>query len=155
MNDPLNVSIPLKGVDATFPLLPEADYELTVAESKINPNYDKSGLQWDLSYALVNPAEGVNGKPLKAGTRFFPDWPLQLQPRTDGKGGSEWEGSAAQRSLCSTVDTLFSSTMEDRPEFNRALVEGAVGKSVIGHITIDTDKNGVQRNKVTRIKKAA
>jgi hypothetical protein len=156
MDDPLNINIPLAGVDTKFPLAPEADYPLQVVKSSVGPNYDKTGNQWDLVFGLTTSVPSVDGKTtLKAGTQLFPDWPLQLQPRADGKGGAEWDGSAAQRSLCATVDALFGSDMETRPAFNRELIDSAVGRNVIGHVVIDTDKNGVQRNKVTRLKKAA
>lgn len=155
MTDPLNINLPLAGTDTSFPLVPEADYPLQVVKSTVGPNYDKSGNQWDIVYVLTTPTESVTGKPLNAGTQLFPDWPLQLQPRADGKGGATWEESAALRSLCSTVDALFGTTMENRPAFNHALVQGAVGKTVIGHVVIDTDKNGIQRNKVTRLKKVS
>ncbi len=153
MEDPLNIEIQLQDVDTSFPLLPEADYPLVVVESKVETNYDKNGVQWSLVYGLDTPAESVSGKPLATGTKVYPDWPLQLQPRADGKGGAEWSGSAAERSLCATVDAIFGSSKENRPGFNRELVDGAVGRHVIGHVIIDMDKNGVQRNKVTRLKR--
>lgn len=157
MTDPLQVSIPIQDTDTSFPLIPEADYELSIVDSKIEANYDKIGLHWSLVYGLTQPVEAMNGKTVNVGTKFFPDWPLQLQPREDGKGGSVWQGSAAERSLVSTVDAIFGTSLEakDRPVFNQELVSQAMGRRVIGHITIDTDKNGVQRNKVTRLKKAA
>lgn len=156
MNDPLNVQIPITEVDTTFPLLAESDQEFTVASSTIEGNYDKTGLQWSLAFSLVNPAVAINGKEIKPGTRFFPDWPLQLQPREDGKGGAVWSGSMAEKSLVATVDAIFGTSLEagDRPVFNQELVASAVGRKLIGRVVIDTDKNGVQRNKVTRLKKA-
>lgn len=157
MNDPLQVSIPTQDVDTSFPLLPDAEYELSIVDSKIEANYDKTGLQWSLAYSLTAPATAINGKEVSVTTRLFPDWPLQLQPREDGKGGAVWQGSMAEKSLVATIDAIFGTSLEakDRPIFNHELVGQAMGKRVLGRIIIDTDKNGVQRNKVTRLRKVA
>jgi hypothetical protein len=145
MTDPLNVSVPLAGVDTTLPLLPEADYVVQCVESTIDPNKDKTGLNWNLKLATTEPTTSADGS-----RQINPNFPvfmtLALQPREDSK-----DTEAFRRSLGEAVDALFGTSKENRPDFNRNLVASAVGKTCIAHVYID-EWQGKQNNKVKRLK---
>lgn len=146
MQDPLNATVQLKGIDTSIPLLPEGDYVVQVKESSVDPNKDKSGLNWNLKLGLTSPATSVDGRDVK------PDFPLftvfALQARDDSK-----DVEAFKRNLGQAVDALFGSTKDDRPDFNRDLVDAAVGKTAIATVYID-EYQGNKSNKVRRLKKA-
>jgi hypothetical protein len=148
MQDPLNVSVPLTGVDSSLPLLPEADYIVQCTESSVEPNKDKTGLNWNLKLATTTPVTSADGS-----REIKPNFPvfmtLALQPREDSK-----DTEAFKRNLAEAVDALFGTDKTSRPDFNRDLVNQAVGKTCTAHVYID-EWQGKQNNKVKRLRKAA
>lgn len=144
MIDPLNVDIQLGDVETSVPLLPEADYALQVAESTIDPNKDKTGLNWNLKLVTTTPATSVDGRDVA------PNFPVftvcALQAREDSK-----DPDAFKRMIAQTIDAIFGTTKENRPNFNRELVDAAVGKQVLAHVFID-EYQGNKNNKVKRLK---
>jgi hypothetical protein len=147
MDDPLNVAVPLAGVETALPLLPEADYDVQVAESSVEPNKDKTGLNWNLKVVTTNGNTSTDGRDVKPNFPFF--MTLALQARDDSK-----DPDAFRRNLAETVDAIFGTSKSDRPDFSRKLVESAVGQKCIAHVYID-EWQGRQNNKVRRLKKAA
>ena len=144
MNDPLNISVPLAGVETSLPLLPEGDYGFQITESVVANNKDQNGLNWNLKLALIDPTVAVDGRDIK------PNFPVfcvyALQAKADSK-----DPDAFRRSLGEVVDAIFGTTKENRPDFNGALVTDCVGKSVLAHIYID-NYNDRNSNKVKRMK---
>jgi hypothetical protein len=147
MIDPLNVSVPLSGVDTSLPLLPEGDYPVQVVESTIDANKDKTGLNWNLKLALTSPAASVDGREVKVDFPVFAVYALQA--RDDSK-----DVEAFKRSLGEAVDAIFGTNMDDRPTFTADLVKQAIGKAVIAQVTIN-EWQGAKNNKVRRLKKLA
>ena len=145
MTDPLQVAIPLKGVESSLPLLPEADYPLQCSESSIDPNKDKTGYNWNLKLCTTEVYVSTDGREVKPNFPFY--FTLALQPREESK-----DKDAYVRNLCEAVDALFGTTKEDRPEMSRDLVTSAVGKSCIAHVFID-NYQGRDNNKIKRLKK--
>lgn len=147
MNDPLNINIQLGNVETSVPLLPEADYLLQVAESTIDPNKDKTGLNWNLKLVTTSPATAVDGRDVA------PNFPVftvcALQAKDDSK-----DPDAFKRMIAQTIDALFGTDKSNRPDFNRALVDSAVGKQVMAHVFID-DYQENKHNKVKRLKAVA
>ena len=149
MNDPLNVSVELAGVETTIPLLPDADYPVQVAEATIDANKDKSGLNLNLKLVTLNENTSTDGRTVK------PNFPLftvaALQAREDSK-----DVEAFKRSLGEIVDALFGTTKADRPVFNRDLVTQMIGKQAIATVYADEYPKGSGQfnNKVRRLKKA-
>jgi hypothetical protein len=147
MQDPLSVNIPLKGVESSLPLFPEADYPLQVTESTVDPNKDKDGFNWNLKLATTEVYTSTDGREVKPNFPFY--FTLALQARPDSK-----DPEAFVRNLCEAVDAIFGTTKEDRPELSRELIDSAVGKTVIAHVFID-QYQGRDLNKIKRLKKAA
>lgn len=147
MQDPLNVAIPLAGVDTSMPLIPEQDVLVQIVESSIDANKDKTGLNWNLKCASTAPLTSTDGRDVKPNYPFFTTFALQA--RDDSK-----DTDAFRRNLGEAVDAIFGTTKENRPDFNRELVNSAVGKTVLAHIYID-EYQGRQNNKIKRLKKAA
>lgn len=149
MQDPLNVNIPLAGVDTTLPLLPEADYVLQVVESTIDANKDKTGLNWNLKLATTEPATSTDGRDVK------PNFPVftvcALQAREDSK-----DAEAFKRGLGQTIDAIFGTSKENRPDFTRELANSAVGNKVKAHVYLDEYPKGSGQfnNKIKNLKKA-
>jgi hypothetical protein len=146
MKDPLNIAIPLAGVETSLPLFPEADYPLQVSESSVDPNKDQTGFNWNLTMNTTETYTSTDGREVKPNFPFY--FTLALQARSDSK-----DPEAFRRNLAEAVDAIFGSSKENRPEMSRELVESAVGKPVLAHVFIDTYE-GRQLNKVKRIKKA-
>lgn len=142
MQDPLNISIPLANIDVTLPLLPEGNYLYQIKESVIEPNKDKNGYNWNLKVSLVDSAVGVDGREVKPGTSVYVA--IALQPRADSK-----DPEAYLRGISETVDAIFGSTKENRPNLTSALVSEALGKTVIGNTYID-EYQGRKSNKIRR-----
>jgi len=142
--DPLSIQIQTAGVDTTLPLLPEADYLLQVVESTIDANKDGNGLNWNLKLATTSEVTAVDGRTIK------PNHPVYvtsgLQAREDSKDKDAW-----LRGLSATMDAIFQTDINSRPAFNLALAQSAQGKTVIGHVFIDTYQ-GRQNNKVKTLK---
>lgn len=147
MQDPLNVNVPLAGVDTSIPLLPEADYPVQIKESTVDPNKDKTGLNWNIKFATTEPTKSVDGRDVKPGFPIFSVYALQA--REDSK-----DAEAFKRQLGQAVDAIFGTSKDNRPDFNRELVNSAVGRPVIAHVFID-EYQGNQNNKIKRLKKAA
>lgn len=148
MEDPLNVSIPLEGVDTTLPLFPEQDYPLQCKESVIAPNKAKIGLNWALTFVTVEPTQSIDGREIKVGFPLYQQ--VALQPAEDAK-----DPEGFKRQLGQTVDALFGTSKENRPTFDMSLVKAAVGRKVIA-----TTKNeeyplgsGNKSTKISRLKK--
>ena len=143
IQDPLNVSVELAGVETTMPLLPAAIYQFQVIESAVAPNKDNTGRNWNLKLALINPATAVDGREIK------PNFPvyhiLALQAKADSK-----DPDAFRRSLGETVDALLGTTKENRPNLTGTIISEAVGKIVSAHIAID-EYQGRHSNKVKRL----
>ncbi len=117
-------------------------------ESSVDPNKDKTGLNWNLKLATTSPATSADGS-----REIKPNFPvfttLALQPREDSK-----DTEAFKRNLAEAVDALFGTTKENRPDFNRELVSSAVGKTCTAHVYID-EWQGKQNNKIKRLRKAS
>lgn len=144
ITDPLNISIPLAGVETSLPLFPEADYPVQVGESSVDPNKDQTGFNWNLTMKTTETYTSTDGREVKPDFPFY--YTLALQARSDSK-----DPEAFRRNLADAVDALFGTSKENRPEMSRELVESAVGRTVLAHVWIDTYE-GRQMNKVKRIK---
>lgn len=150
MTDPLNISVPLAGLETGLPVIPEADYEVQCTKSTVEPNKSQEGFNWNLELALTSAVKAVDGREVK------PDFPvfmtLALQPAPESK-----DPDAFRRNLGGVVDALFGSTKDNRPDFGRELVDGAVGKKCIAHIYNEEYPKGSGQvfNKVRRLKAAA
>jgi hypothetical protein len=149
MTDPLQINIPAAGVDTSRPLLPEGDYKLQITESNISHNEKLNILQWEPTLVTTEPATAVDSRDIPPNTRVYLDWPLDLAQRADAKYPDAWRNS-----LLNAVDACLGTDKDTRPDITKDVLDSTVGKIVIGTVKIDTDKSGVQRNKVTRLKKA-
>jgi len=145
MQDPLNIAIPLKGVESSLPVFPEADYVVQVSESTVDVNKEKTGLNWNLKLGTTETHTSTDGREVKPDFPFYMS--LALQPREDSK-----DVEAYVRSLCEAVDALFGTTKENRPEMSREVVNSAVGRTCVAQVYIDEWK-GRELNKVKRLKK--
>lgn len=145
MTDPLNISIPLAGVETDFPLLPEADYQLQITESTVAPNKANEGYNWNLTLVTTAPVAGVDGRPVNVGTKIF--MVSALQAKADST-----DPQAFIRGLSDTIDAIFGSDKTNRPNFDQAVVTGALGKSVVAHVKIE-EYQGRKSNKIARLKK--
>lgn len=103
-------------------------------------------MNWSLKLALTAPATSVDNKPINVNFPVFMQ--LALQAKEDSK-----DPDAFRRSLAETVDALFGTTQDNRPELSHDLITQAVGKVVNAQITID-EYEGRKSNKVRRLKKA-
>jgi hypothetical protein len=144
MTDPLNVSIPLAGVETSIPLLPEGEYILQCSEATVDPNKDQNGFNLNMTLNTTETVTAVDDREVK------PNFPLYftnaLQARSDSK-----DPEAFRRNLASTVDAFFRTSKENRPEISRELIASMVGKQVIATVVHDTYEE-VVRAKVKRIK---
>jgi hypothetical protein len=145
MNDPLNISVELTGVETTLPLLRENDYRFQIVESTIDPNKNQDGLNWNLKLGLAEPAEATDGRVVSVNFPVF--MTLALQAKADSK-----DPEAFKRSLGEAIDAIFQTDKTNRPAFNRQTATEAVGKTVKAHIYID-NYNDRESNKVKRLKK--
>lgn len=147
MTDPLAIAIQVQGVDSTMPILPEADYVFQVKESKVEPNKDENGFNWKLVLGLTQEQTAVDGRPIKA------DFPVfvtnALQPRPDST-----DPEAFKRSIAETIDALYGTNKDTRPNLDRELVANSVGKLVVAHVYVDEypKNSGRFSNKVKRLK---
>lgn len=149
MNDPLNISIPLEGVETSLPLLPEQDFVLQVTESSIAPNKKETGHNWALTLNTTEPVTSIDGREVKVNFPLFMQ--IALQPSEEAK-----DPEGFKRQIGSAVDALFGTSKENRPAFTLELVKAAVGKTVVA-----TTKNeeypkgsGNKSSKIARLKKA-
>lgn len=145
MQDPLSINIPTTGVDTSFPLMAEGDYEFQIVESAPKPNKRQDGYNWNLKLASVAAIPGVDGRDLAPNANVFHTIALQPAPdATDPQG--------FRRGIADATDAIFGTTKDNRPDFNKELWEAAVGKRVIAHVVID-EYQGNKNNKVKRLKK--
>lgn len=147
MTDPLNISVPLAGIETSLPIVPESDYEVQCTESTVDPNKDKLGYNWNLKLCTTSSIIAVDGREVKPNFPFY--FTLALQAREDSK-----DVEAFRRNLGEAVDALFGTTKENRPDMSRELVDTAVGKKCIAHVFIDKYQ-GRDLNKIKRLKKIA
>lgn len=151
MIDPLNVNIAVEGIDTSYPLIPEGDYTLQISESPTEANYDQTILVWAPKFVTIEPIPALQeGRVVQPNTKVFMAWPLELEERADSKYPGQWVNT-----LCDAVDAIFGTDKTNRPAVTKALIESATGKTVLCHIIIDEGKDGVKRNRVKRMKKAA
>lgn len=149
MNDPLNINIPLEGVDTSLPLLPEQDYQLQCAESTVVPNKRKEGYNWSLVFHTTEPLTAVDGRDIKVNFPLYMQ--IALQPAEESK-----DPEGFKRQLGQAVDALFGTTKENRPAFDMAMVKSAVGRIVLATTKNDEypQGSGNKSTKIARLKKA-
>lgn len=147
MNDPLKINVQIGGIDSSVPLLPEGDYQVQVVESTVEPNKDKTGLNWNMKLGLAGAATAIDGRPVNPNFPFF--MVLALQAREDSK-----DPEAFKRSLCDAVDAIFGTDKTNRPDITLPTIQSAVGKLVMAQVILD-EYQGVKNNKVRRLKKIA
>jgi hypothetical protein len=149
MNDPLNINIPLEGVDTSLPLLPEQDYQLQCAESSVVPNKRKDGYNWALVFHTTEPLKAIDDRDVKVNFPLYMQ--IALQPAEDSK---DVEGF--KRQLGQAVDALFGTSKENRPAFDMALVKSAVGRLVVATTKNEEfpEKSGNKSTKISRLKKS-
>lgn len=147
MQDPLNINIPLAGVETSLPLFPEADYSVQCSEATVDPNKDKNGYNLNLKLCTTETHTSTDGREVKPNFPFY--FTLALQAREDSK-----DVEAFRRNLGEAVDALMGTTKDNRPDMSRELVNSLVGKSCIAHVVVDTYQ-GRELNKIKRLKKAA
>lgn len=145
MQDPLSFSLPQQGVDTSFPLMAEGDYEFQISESAPVPNKRQDGYNWKLKLNSVGPIPGVDGKDLAPNAAVFHT--IALQPAPDAT-----DPNGFRRGIADATDAIFGTNKDNRPDFNKELWEAAVGKRVKAHIVID-EYQGVKNNKIKRLKK--
>jgi hypothetical protein len=147
MIDPLQVNVALQGVDTTIPLLPEGDYRFQVVESTVDPNKDRSGLNWNLKLALVDPATSTDGREIKPNFPVFAVYALQAASESK-------DVEAFKRNLGQAVDAIFNTSKDNRPNFDRELVNSCVGKTVVATVVLNEwpQGSGQFNNKVRRLK---
>lgn len=143
MEDPLNISIPLAGVDATIPLLPEGNYQCQIKESTCEPNKDKTGFNWNLKLGTASSATATDGRAVPPDHALF--MTIGLQPAADTK-----DPEGFKRNLCNTVDAILGTNMSNRPDFAKEVVQNAIGKLVTASVYID-EWQGNKNNKVRRL----
>lgn len=148
LTDPLNISVELAGVDSSIPLLPEGDHLFQIVESVVEANNEKSGMNWNLKLALVNPTTAVDGREIK------PNFPVFMSVALQAKADSK-DPDAFRRNICDAVDAIFNTTKENRPNFNAQLVQEAMGKTVLANTYINEwpEGSGNKSSKVRRLKK--
>lgn len=150
MEDPLNISVPLANVDASYPLMPVADYQFQVTESVVEPNAEAkkgngTGRNWRVQVATTSPITSVDGREIKVGTK------LNIYGALQAKDDSE-DKQAYVRGLCNIVDGIYGTDKSNRPDLSGEVITGALGKTVIGRVTITKDNQGHDQNNV-RLKK--
>ncbi len=144
MNDPMNLSIGLANVDSTLPLLPDGDYTFQVKESAVVPNKDKNGWNWKMKLGLCSPATSTDGREVKVDFPIFVT--LALQAKEDSA-----DPEAFKRGLAESIDAIFGTSKENRPDLTNSLVSEALGKFVVSHVVID-EYEGKKNNKSRRLK---
>ncbi len=149
MDDPLNFNIPGAGVDTSFPLMAEGDYDFQIVESSRKPNKRQDGHNWNLKLASLQPIPNVDSDkgPIAPNANVFLQVAMQPAPEADSPEGFK-------KNLFATVDAIFGTDATNRPDFNLATMQAAIGKTVKAHIVIDEYK-GEKNNKVKRLKKGA
>lgn len=149
MQDPLNISIPLQGVDTELPKLPDGDYLCQVVESCPKPNKDNTGYNWNLKLALINPATATDGRTINPNFPLFDLCALQAKEDSTDK-------EAFRRGIGERLDAIFGTDKTNRPDFNKDTWEAAVGKTVVATVYLDEYPKGSQQfnNKIRRLKKA-
>jgi hypothetical protein len=148
MEDPLNVSIPMAGVDTTMPLVSDGDYECQITASAVEPNKARTGHNWNLTLKTVDPVTATDGREMSSATFFVNN--IALQP-TDTSTDPE----GFKRNIAAAMDAIFGTVKATRPIFNRAVVEGSLGRRVVANVYISEypEGSGVRSNKVRRIRK--
>lgn len=147
MNDPLNIAIPLGGVDTSLPVMKEQDVEVQCSESTIDKNKDGTGLNWNLTLKTTVPVQATDDREIKANFPVF--FTCALQAREDSK-----DVEAFKRMLGGSIDALFGTSKENRPDFTHALAQSAVGKTCIATVYPDEYPKGSGQfnTKVRRLK---
>lgn len=148
MNDPLNLNVSLGGIDATLPLLPDADYVCQITKTFVAPNKDETGQNLNFELALAAPATAVDQREVKPGFKLFAV--SALQAREDST-----DPEAYKRGLCEQIDAIFGTNKDNRPDLNMTLVNSMVGKMVLVTTQIDEypKGSGNRSTKVRRFKK--
>ena len=144
MTDPLeSLNISGRGVDTSYPLLEEADYEFQIVESTVVPNKAQSGFNWRMKLALTEPGKAVGGGTIAVNSPVFHLRALQPSDQAEDK-------EAYKKGIFADVDAIFGTNESNRPDLNRATVEGSVGKRVKARIIID-EYQGNKSNKVKKL----
>lgn len=137
----------MQGLEAGLPLLPEADYEVQCKESTVEANNREDGFNWNLKLSLTSPTKATDGRDVQ------PDFPvfmtMALQPAPESR-----DPDAFRRNLCGTIDALFGTTKENRPDFGKEVLESVVGKKCVAHVYNEEYPKGSGQlfNRVRRLK---
>lgn len=146
MEDPL---VQTSGLDTSYPILPEAEYEFQIIESIRKPNRENSGYNWHMQLALMLPAISVDGRPINPNYPIFIDCPLQAKP--DAKDPNWFRGNIGAHQ-----DAIFGcdkSTRQDLTMNGEHGINQAVGRKVMVMVKIETnDKTGQQGNRAGKIR---
>ncbi len=148
MNDPLNVKVPMRGVNTQIPLLPEKEIRLQVAESTIDPNNANTGLNWNIRFGTTTPETAVDNRDVPPGHAIFHT--CSLPSETDDAKTFTFK----QRFLGELMDAIDGTNEDTRGDFDHAYAAACPGKFIRATPVVDT-YNGRQNNKLKNLKKDA
>lgn len=146
MQDPTSFHVPTAGVNTDIPLLSEEDTLLQCVESSADSNKAGTGLNWNLTFATVNPLTAMDGRPVQPNFKIF--HVAGLQPGAETK-----DPEGYLRQLGDIQDALFNTTKESRADLTPDVIRNAVGQKIIGQLFVDTYQ-GKKSNKIKRMKPA-
>ena len=151
----MSFSVSTVGQSTKFPLLPEGDYKLQITESNyVQKMFGKDMSGWEPKLVTTEPAVSVDGAPIPPNTRVFLGSAFALEDGPDNKFPGGWI-----KSLLLAIDAIFGTNDDTRnaafPNIDKTVLDSSLGRTVLGHVVIDEDKEGVKRNKIKRLKHLA
>ena len=147
MTDPLNINIPLAGVETSMPVLPQANYDMQIPKAQVEPNKDKTGFNLVVSFATTQPATSLDGREVKPGfpcTGYFP-----LQAKEDAK-----DPEFFRTKLSELLDAAFHTDKTSRPALTNESIGQLIGKIVRVTLRVENKPDGTPGNSIGRLQKA-
>ena len=147
----LALNVDLAGHDASRPLLPPADYPLSIKEIKVEENKDKTGRNLVVSFATTQPATSVTGKPIPVGQVLTNYYPLQASEKQIEKGTPDaWKDRIAL-----LIDAALQTDETTRPNLNGEVAAAMYGKVVLGSVSIEKTEQYGEQNRLGQLKPLA
>jgi hypothetical protein len=139
---PIDFDTETTDVDTSVPILEGGLYDLVVNVLGTERNKRDDGNNLVVAFKTLDDAQSTRGRTIKPGYTLKSWYALQSKDRDSGEPTNRW-----LENICQLIDAALDTAQSNRPSLKLGL-EQANGRTVRARIVVETDDNGMPRNKI-------